>query len=328
MFSFRKTSCCILIVLCQAVFAWSSDSEVLAKNYLEVASRLSDTGKFDEAIRTLNQALGILREYSTSHPLRQKIESEIKIAKGKFLLSRYDKIRKRKDPQNKAIPLKDEDRNWLVSQVFGKVISRQIWEDRTALVKGDPVGFGRRLTTFPSAGVELRSTPQDFLFLRTVDASTMQTNGYNNILLHSGSILIGAYARDFTISVKSPNTEVSISSPEPFSVMLGVTTNGGIKTISLLGKASITCRGQEMQILPGDLCFGLADGISRKMSVELSTLMVTSRLLTGFENPLPFMKRINQQAMMQALRTKQRFRTVVGDVKGTRDFEIKVIEEK
>ena len=151
MFSFRKTSCCILIVLCQAVFAWSSDSEVLAKNYLEVASRLSDTGKFDEAIRTLNQALGILREYSTSHPLRQKIESEIKIAKGKFLLSRYDKIRKRKDPQNKAIPLKDEDRNWLVSQVFGKVISRQIWEDRTALVKGDPVGFGRRLTTFPSA---------------------------------------------------------------------------------------------------------------------------------------------------------------------------------
>ena len=35
-----------------------------------------------------------------------------------------------------------------------------------------------------------------------------------------------------------------------------------------------------------------------------------------------------EQAMMQALRTKQRFRTVVGDVKGTRDFEIKVIEEK
>jgi len=64
------------------------------------------------------------------------------------------------------------------------------------------------------------------------------------------------------------------------------------------------------------------------MSVELSTLMVTSKLLTGFEKPLPFMKRINQQAMMQALRTKQRFRTVVGDVKGTRDFEIKVIEEK
>ena len=123
-------------------FAWSSDSEELAKNYLDVASRLSDTGKYDEAIRTLNQALGILREFSTTHPLRQKIESEIKIAKGKF----YFKVRqdtKRKDPENTAIPLRDEDRNWLVSQVFGKVISRQIWEDRTALAKDDPVGFGK-----------------------------------------------------------------------------------------------------------------------------------------------------------------------------------------
>ena len=52
--------------------------------------------------------MGILRGIQ---PLihSDKVESEIKIAKGKFLLSRYDKIRKRKDPQNKAIPLKDEE---------------------------------------------------------------------------------------------------------------------------------------------------------------------------------------------------------------------------
>ena len=64
------------------------------------------------------------------------------------------------------------------------------------------------------------------------------------------------------------------------------------------------------------------------MNIELSTLIVTSRLITGFHQIPSFMKKLNQQAMVQALRTKQRFRTVVGDVKGTRDFEIKVIEEK
>ena len=111
--------------------------------------------------------------------------------------------------------------------------------------------------------------------------------------------------------------------------MLGVTTNGGIKIISLLGKVTIDCREDNLIFSPGDLCFGLPDGLSRKMSIELSKLMVTSKLITGFEKPLPFMKRINQQAMMQALRTKAEVSYLwFGDVKGTRDFEIKVIEDK
>lgn len=328
MFSFKKAIVLLFLTFLQTVHASSAEAELIAQKYLDSALRLSEVGKYDEAIRSLNMGLGLLKESSTDHSLRKKIESEIKIAKGKFLLSRYDKIRRKKEPENTTLPLRDEDRNFLVSQVFGRVSSRQVWEDRSEIQIGDPVGFGRRLTTFPNSGIEIRSFPQDFLFLRTVDASTIQFKGYNEILINSGSILIGAYARNFSMGIKSPNTKLSISSTEPFAIMLGVTTNGGIKIISLLGRVTIDCREDNLIFSPGDLCFGLPDGLSRKMSIELSTLMVTSKLITGFEKPLPFMKRINQQAMMQALRTKQRFRTVVGDVKGTRDFEIKVIEEK
>ena len=41
------------------------------------------------------------------------------------------------------------------------------------------------------------------------------------------------------------------------------------------------------------------------MSVELSTLMVTSKLMTGFDDPPVYLKKLRQQAMIQALRTPQ-----------------------
>ena len=61
------------------------------------------------------------------------------------------------------------------------------------------------------------------------------------------------------------------------------------------------------------------------MSVELSTLMVTSKLITGFEEPPIFHKKLKQQALIQAY-VQKRFRTVVGD-KTNSDFQIKVLEE-
>ena len=64
------------------------------------------------------------------------------------------------------------------------------------------------------------------------------------------------------------------------------------------------------------------------MSLELSTLMVTSNLLTKFESPPVFYKKLRQQAMLQALKTRKRYKTVIGDVKDRENFQIKVLEEK
>lgn len=63
------------------------------------------------------------------------------------------------------------------------------------------------------------------------------------------------------------------------------------------------------------------------MNVELSTLIVTSNLLTDFPTPPIYHAKLRQQAMLQAMRTKKKFRTVVGDVKGRENFELKILEE-
>ena len=72
----------------------------------------------------------------------------------------------------------------------------------------------------------------------------------------------------------------------------------------------------------------MTDGFSRKMSIELSTLMVTSKLMTAFDEPPNYYKKLKQQALIQALRTKKRFRTVVGDAKNNSDFQIKILESE
>ena len=77
---------------------------------------------------------------------------------------------------------------------------------------------------------------------------------------------------------------------------------------------------------PDENGFILPEGFSRKMSVELSTLMVTSKLMTGFDDPPVYHKKLRQQAMIQALRTKKRYKAVVGDAKNSDDFEIRVLK--
>ena len=43
--------------------------------------------------------------------------------------------------------------------------------------------------------------------------------------------------------------------------------------------------------------------------------MLTSKALKLFKKPLVFEKKLQQQALLQALRTQNRYRTTVGDVR-------------
>ena len=109
--------------------------------------------------------------------------------------------------------------------------------------------------------------------------------------------------------------------------MVGITTNGGLKVIGLMGDCILEQPDAGSSTLkPGELVFILPEGFSRKMSVELSTLMVTSKLMTAFDDPPVYHKKVRQQAMIQALRTKKRYKAVVGDAKNSDDFEIRVLK--
>ncbi len=314
-------------IVATPVNLFSSSYSTTAESLLKDSQELIEKDEFRSAIATLNKAMGILKETSRSHPLRMEVEKQLRIAKGRSIVAKYSRrsFKPVTDPSG-FLPLVDEPKDFSVSQVFGRVIAKNTWTEREMLSLNQPIGIGRRLTVLPNAGIEITGYKEPFMF-RSLDASSFEFTGANTLSLNSGSYLFHHSHKNSSLTIKSPLSECVFKSDDPFVFMAGVTTNGGLKVIALLGEMTCVMKSEQETLIPGQLCFALPEGFSRNMSVELSTLIVTSKLITSFRRPPSFMKKLNQQAMLQALRTKQRYRTVVGDVKGNRDFEIKVIED-
>ena len=120
-------------------------------------------------------------------------------------------------------------------------------------------------------------------------------------------------------------------SPEKAStVLVSVTTSGGLKIIANERDLMVSSKDQELKLRPGELIFALPEQqvLSRKMDVELTTILMTADLLTGFEEPVPFSRSLRLAAAMQARRIKGRYRAVVGDVESEGNFQVKVIEDE
>ena len=317
---------CLFSLFAGSLFSNSPNSP---KFLLEEGVRLAENEQFQEALKLLNQAMGILRQVPANDPLRIEVEKQIRITKGRFLVTRYRGGKLAELPKTmQLMPLSKEPGDFFVSQAFGSVLAREIWERRDQLRTNQTIGVGRRVTVLPNGGVELNSNNASGLSLRAVQAASFDLKGLNEVDLHSGSYVLHVMGEDSKVFVRSPLSEMRIRSDDSFAIMVGITTNGGMKVICLLGKISIKTKNFSETLLPGELTFALPEGFSRKMNVELSTLMVTANLLTAFEDPPPYMKKLRQQAMLQAMRTNKRFRTVVGDVKGNENFELKVLREE
>ena len=307
-----------------------SDSVYLSiEDLLLQGQEFADNDQFSDSLKVLNQAMGLLKQAPRSHSLRLETEKLIRVVKGRSLVARYrgGNVNAYTDP-NALLPLSQETRDFKIIQLLGKVLARKVWDSRDELQVGEFIGLGRRITVLPKGGIELTTSSKDNISLRSLQAASFDVVDNSRFSLHSGSYVIHSMADDTQISIMSPLVDLVISSTEPFAFMTGVTTNGGIKVISLLGEIKMSTEDYKTSLVPGELSFALPDGFSRKMNVELSTLIVTSDLLTDFKQPPVFLKKLRQQAMMQALRTRKRFRTVVGDVKGSENFELKVLEDE
>jgi hypothetical protein len=287
----------------------------------------AEKGDFAKSLGYFNKAMGYLKQASPKHPLNEVVRKEIRITKGRSLVARYQnrsglKVFESDEP----LPLSEETEEILVTQRFGTVLARQIWQPKEIKEAGESIGIGRRLTVLPEAGVELYFGDVSKYSLRCVDAASFAIPESKIFDLHSGSFVISSNGNDNSATIKSPLSSFKVSCESPFALMIGITTNGGLKIIALLGECILEQEMLSSSILsPGELIFALPEGFSRKMSVELSTLMVTSKLMTAFEDPPVYHKKLRQQAMIQALRTRKRYKAVVGDAKNTKDFEIKVL---
>ena len=319
-----------VLLFCFTISLSAFNSEKEVSLLLEQGKLATEQGDFTHAINSFNQAMGYLRQASRSHPLLEEVQKQIRITKGRSLVQRYNNRRGLQSiEKNVLLSLREETEEVIVNQCFGSVLAREVWHPRELNRKGELFGLGRRITVLPSAGVDV-SIQNGFKFcLRSVEAASFALLENNVIDLHSGSFSLASLENNTRCTIRSPLSEFVLESDDPFAIMLAVTTNGGLKVISLLGEIELKQKQKPSTSLrPGQLIFSLPDSFSRKMIVELSTLMVTSKLMTGFDEPPVFLKKLKQQALIQALRTKKRFKTVVGDAKTNSDFQIQVLEEK
>ncbi len=318
-----------------AVLAEPADEEIRSTvlALLSEGETLADQGKFAGAVSTLNRALGLVEQAAKpNQPLRERVERALRITKGRAIVARYKE--KVSGPGenlggNAPVLLKSEEpKDVEVHQVFGSVLLRGKWEARRLEKAEQSFGFGRRVMVASQSGVELQLPGKANLTLRAVDACSFSLPSKDVLLIHSGAYALRADEDDAKLRLEAPFAELELASDDPFAVMFGVTTNGGLKLIGLVGEAQLRRPGEKtLELRPGQLVFVLPKGYSRKMYVELSTLITTADLLTAFEEPPTYYKRLRTEALAQALRTRRRYRTVVGDVKGTESFEVKVLRE-
>jgi len=294
---------------------------------LEAGRAEAEKGDFTKALGYFNKAMGYLKQASPKHPLNEVVRREIRVTKGRSLVARYrNRSGLRLVAKDELLPLDQEPREVLVRQRFGTVLAREVWQPKKISQIGEYVGFGRRLTVLPEGGVDLYLGDESEFSLRSVDAASLALPEDKVFDLHSGSFAISSTNKLNSCTLRSPLSSLKVSCEDPFAIMIGITTNGGLKIISLFGECVLEQEGvPSANLSPGELVFALPEGFSRKMSVELSTLMVTSRLMTGFEAPPVYHKKLRQQALIQALRTKKRYKAVVGDAKNSKDFEIQVL---
>ena len=326
MVTFAKLSHIVLLG-----FALSFATFSLGESVEDIFSRgieLQNKREYDGALWELNKAMGMVKN-NYNHPLREKIEDAIRVTKGKLVVSRYASRKLGNKVQGNLLDtIENEPFDFEVNQVFGKSIARKVWENRYQLKEEDPVGLGRTVTVLPDGGVELYANFSPGFSLRSVQAASFSLISESEISLYSGSYCLYSTNSDNNLVISSALTDLRLSSEQPFAMMVGVTTNGGMKVIGLLGRIKLTLNGETKEILPGNLVFCLPNDFSRKMDVELNTLLMTSKLLNSFKKPVVFHKKLNQQALLQALSTKNRYRSSVGDVRGNKNFEVTVFPEE
>ena len=324
----KRLFCILLFPL--ALLGESKDQEIRSRvlALLSEGDALTENGNFPAAVSALNRAMSLVEQKTKpNQPLREKVERALRITKGRAIVARYKEKTNKGSKPNVSAQL-EEPEEVDVRQFFGSVLIRGKWEPRSLSKPGESFGLGRRVTVTSKSGVELQLPGKGDLSLRAVDACSFSLLTEDVLGIHSGAYDLRADEDDAKLRLEAPFAELELASDDPFAVMFGVTTNGGLKLIGLVGEVELRRSGEKTQELrPGQLVFALPKGYSRKMYVELSTLITTADLLTSFEEPPVYYKRLKTEALAQALRTRRRFRTVVGDVKGNESFEVKVLKE-
>ena len=288
------------------------------------ASQLYQEKRYQEVVLLIEAELKDLPDVPENAERREKFLSMLRLAKAKLLLARYQG--QLNEIKEKALRSK-EIAGLVITQTYG-TIWRSEYQERRKASTGGSVYLGSTFFVREKSGLEI--TSEDGEMIRAVDSSVFSFFGNRGIRLNEGTFLLHLPKGAESFRVEAPLAEATFWSKKASTALISVTTSGGLKIIANERDLTVTLsKGGETKLRPGELVFALPEpqGLSRKMDVELSTIIMTANLLTGFEEPVPFNSSLRLAAAIQAQRIKGRFRAVVGDVKTDDDFQVKVVPE-
>ena len=154
----------------------------------------------------------------------------------------------------------------------------------------------------------------------------------DSINFHEGAIFIQSKKIDGSLLIKSPESILKLSGKG--TSLLEVNTNGGLKVVGVLGRLRLTCfkTKAEVDIMPGEIVFHMPGerSFGEKVNVNLTKLIPSSFLLSGFPNSESFTKSLSNVASAQEESIGKVFAASVGDSKEADSFEIvptKVVDQ-
>ena len=217
--------------------------------------------------------------------------------------------------------------DYTVSQQEGTLFVRKATGLHKA-VEGEQLPPGTAIFVRDSSRMEVKATTGEIL--RAGSGTNITISPGRKLELYKGAILLSIPPSVAGITVTSPLSEVWIDGEG--ALMLGVTEVGGLKAIGLHGELSLLLPKQNRRksLPPGKLLFVYTEGqgFSRKVDVELATVMQTASLIRDFKDPLPFLEDMAKHAKKQNRKIRSRFRALVGDAKSDKDFELMIIRDE
>ena len=306
------------------------DHQQLANALMYKGDIAANESKFTEALAFYETGLNHALNLSDKGDMIVEFQSKIRQTKAKSLVYHFksNQVPARVN-RNDLLPATLETKDFIVLQSFGSVCLNRKWTESKIDNLRKFFGMGRKVTVFPKSGVEFIPNGDQKLISRIVGPAGFLQSNTSTIEVYSGIYLFSAKKKPANLIIEYPLGKLSIEADTPFAFILEITTNGGCKIIGLLGELNFYMADKRsVPVAPGELVFAMDDNFSRKMHVELSTLMATSSLFTDFEGPPELFKKMRQQALIQALRTKRHYRVLVGDAKTLDDFEVQVLEEE
>ena len=306
------------------------EHQQLANTFMYKGDIAADDAKFNEALVCYETGLSHALNLSDKGDLIVEFQSKIRQTKAISLVHHFksDQIPARVN-RNDLLPATLETKDFSVLQSYGVVSLNRIWTDSKIDNLRKFFGRGRKVTVFPKSGVDFTPNGEQKLTSRVVGPAGFLQSDTSKIEVFSGVYLFSSKEELANLIIEYPLGELSIELSGPFAFILEITTNGGCKIIGLLEELNFNMAGKtSVRVAPGELVFAMDDHFSRKMNVELSTLMATSSLFTDFEEPPKLFKKMRQQALIQALRTKRHYRALVGDAKTLENFEVQLMEEE